>query len=92
MLRKYIIERDVPGVGGNTVEGFSAIAKKSSDTLNQLGTDIQWQESFIVGDRTYCVYLARDENLIREHAERSGFPANRIEEVKYVLDPSHAAA
>ncbi|HRP76315.1 MAG TPA: DUF4242 domain-containing protein [Rhodocyclaceae bacterium] len=92
MLRKYIIERDVPGIGANTKEGFREIARKSNEALARIGVDIQWQESFVIADKTYCVYLATDPSLIREHAARSGFPANRIEEVGYVLDPSHAVA
>lgn len=92
MLRKYIIERDVPGIGGNTVEGFRNIAQKSNQALSQLGPGIQWLESFVIRDKTYCVYLASDERLIREHAQQSGFPANRVEAVDFVLDPSHASA
>jgi hypothetical protein len=92
MLNKYIIERDVPGIGANTPDGFCAIAKKSNATLGELGTGIQWLESFVVADKTYCVYLAESDALIREHAKRSGFPANRIEAVMSVIDPSTAAA
>lgn len=92
MLKKYIIERDVPGIGGNTPEGFRSIAKVSNRALNELGNDIQWQESFIVADKTYCVYLAKDKSIIEEHARKSGFPANSISEVVTIIDPSTASA
>jgi hypothetical protein len=91
MLKKYVIERDVPGIGSNTQAGFCAIAGKSNEALDALGNDIQWQETFVTGDKTYCVYLAASEELIREHARTSGFPANRISEVVTVIDPSTAA-
>lgn len=90
MLKKFIIERDVPGIGNNNTEGFCNVAKASNTVLDALGNDIQWQESFIAADKTYCVYLAKDENIIREHARQSGFPANRISEVKRIIDPSTA--
>ena len=92
MLKKYIIERDVPAIGLNTPDAFCAIAKSSNDVLRELGTDIQWLESFVVADKTYCVYLARNEDVIREHSRLSGFPANRICEVMTVIDPSTAGA
>lgn len=92
MLKKFIIERDVPGIHGNTPEGFCTIAKVSNKALNELGNDIQWQESFIVADKTYCVYLAKDKSIIEEHARKSGFPANRISEVVAIIDPSTASA
>ncbi|UGQ45430.1 DUF4242 domain-containing protein [Massilia endophytica] len=92
MLKKFVIERDVPGIGSNTPDGFCAIAKTSNAALDALGNDIQWQETFVVADKTYCVYLAKDADIIRKHAETSGFPANRISEVVTVIDPSSAAA
>jgi hypothetical protein len=92
MLKKYIIEREVAGIGLNTPDAFCAIAKKSNDVLDALGNDIQWLESFVVADRTYCVYLARDIEVIQEHSRRSGFPASRISEVMTVIDPSTAGA
>jgi hypothetical protein len=92
MLRKYIIERNVPGIGNNTPEAFCGIAQQSKNVLDGQGVRIQWLESFIVQDKTYCVYLADGEQRIREHAERSGFPADRIEAVKTILDPSFASA
>lgn len=93
MLKKFIIERTVPGVGSTTPDGFCAIAKTSNKALNAIGGEnIQWLESFIVGDGTYCVYLAKDEATVQEHAKKSGFPANRVCEVKAIIDPSTAAA
>jgi hypothetical protein len=92
MLRKYIIEREVPGIGTHNVDGFCAIAQQSKNTLDVLGPRVQWLESFIVRDKTYCVYLAESEDIIREHARKAGFPANRIEPVATVLDPNMAPA
>jgi hypothetical protein len=92
MLRKFVIEREVPGIGANTPEGFCAIAQASKNVLDRQGVAIQWIESYVTGDKTYCVYLARSEDLIREHARLSGFPADRIAEVRAVIDPSLAPA
>jgi len=93
MLKKFVIEREVPGIGKNTAEGFCNIAKASNTALSAVGGDnIQWLESFVMQDGTYCVYLAKDEAAIREHAQKSGFPANRITEVKSIIDPSTARA
>jgi hypothetical protein len=90
MLRKYVIEREVPGVGSSSPEGFCAIAEKSNGVLGRLGTRIQWVHSYVAADKTFCIYLAESEELIREHARLSGFPANRITEVVTVIDPSTA--
>jgi hypothetical protein len=92
MLKKFIIERDVPGIGKTSPDGYCVIAKKSNTALDSLGNDIQWQESFVVADKTYCVYLAKDKAVIEEHAKRSGFPATTISEVMMVIDPSTAGA
>lgn len=92
MLRKYIIERNVPGIGNHPAEAYCGIAQQSKDVLNKQGSAIQWLESFVVQDKTYCVYLAENESLIHEHARLSGFPADRIEPVKTVIDPSLAPA
>ena len=92
MLRKFIIERDIPGIGQTSAEGFCAIAQKSKNVLDALGTGIQWVESYIAGDKTYCVYLARDAEVIREHAKRGGFPADRIVEIRTMIDPTLAPA
>ncbi|MBN1237452.1 MAG: DUF4242 domain-containing protein [Gammaproteobacteria bacterium] len=92
MLRKFIIEREIPDVGAKSAEEYCAIAQKSNEVLDELGTGVQWVESYVANDKTYCVYLARDESLIREHAKRSGFPADRIVEVRSMLDPTMASA
>jgi hypothetical protein len=87
-LRKYIIERDIPAVGTFEREQLRGAAAKSNEVLKQLGPDIQWQESYVAGDKTFCVYLAKDEAIIRKHAELSGFPATKITEVRKMIDPT----
>ena len=77
-LRRYIIERDIPKVGSLEREQLRVAAAKSNAALRQLGPDIQWVESFVAADKTFCVYLAKDEAIIRKHAEISGFPATKI--------------
>lgn len=90
-LRKFIIERDIPKVGSFEREQLKAAAGKSNQVLRQLGTDVQWIESFVASDKTFCVYLAKDENVIRQHADISGFPANKITEVRKMIDPTTEA-
>lgn len=92
MLKKYLIERNVPGIGNHPVDAYCGIAQQSKDVLVGQGPGIQWLESFVVPDKTYCVYLAENEDVIREHARLSGFPADRIEAVKTIIDPSLAPA
>jgi hypothetical protein len=87
-LRKYIIERDIPAAGSLDREQLRGAAAKSNDTLRQLGPDIQWLESYVAADKTFCVYLAADEAIIRKHAEISGFPATKITEVRKMIDPT----
>ena len=87
-LRKYIIERDIPAVGTFEREQLRGAAAKSNEALKALGPDIQWQESYVAGDKTFCVYLAKDEAIIRKHAEMSGFPATKITEVRKMIDPT----
>jgi hypothetical protein len=87
-MRKYIIERDVPGVGSLDASGLRTAAQTSNKALSECGPGIQWLESYVTGDKTFCVYLAENEDLIREHAKRSGFPATKITEVKAIFDPS----
>jgi hypothetical protein len=89
-MRKFMIEREIPGVGGLDSCGLSEAARKSNQVLAELAPGIQWQQSFVTADRTYCVYLAEDEDVIRKHAEKSGFPATRILEITGVIDPSTA--
>lgn len=87
-LRKYIIERDIPAVGSLEREQLRGAAAKSNEVLQALGPDIQWQESFVAADKTFCVYLAKDQEIIRKHAELSGFPASKITEVRKMIDPT----
>jgi hypothetical protein len=87
-LRKFIIERDIPDVGSLEREQLRGAAAKSNEVLRQLGPDIQWLESFVAANKTFCVYLAKDEDVIREHAKISGFPATKITEVRKMIDPS----
>jgi hypothetical protein len=87
-MRKFIIERDIPAVGSLERDQLRAAAAKSNAVLRELGPDIQWQESYVAGDKTFCVYLARDEAIIHKHAELSGFPATKITEVKKMIDPT----
>ena len=86
-LRKFIIERDIPKVGTFEREQLRGAAKKSNEVLRQLGPDIQWVESYVADDKTFCVYFAKDEEIIRRHAEISGFPATKITEVRKMIDP-----
>jgi hypothetical protein len=87
-LRKFIIEREIPKVGTFEREQLRGAAAKSNEVLRQLGSDIQWIESFVADDKTFCVYLASDESLIRKHAEISGFPATKITEIRKMIDPT----
>ena len=90
-LRRFIIERDIPKVGTFEREQLRGAAAKSNEVLNQLAPDIQWVESYVADDKTFCVYLAKDEAVIRKHAEISGFPATKITEIKKLIDPTTAA-
>jgi len=87
-LRKFIIERDIPKVGTFEREQLRGAAAKSNEVLRQLGPDIQWIESYVANDKTFCVYLAKDEGIIRKHAEISGFPATKITEISKMIDPT----
>ena len=87
-LRGFIIERDIPQVGTFEREQLRAASAKSNEVLRQLGPDIQWIESYVADDKTFCVYLAQDERIIRKHAETSGFPATRIAEIRTMIDPT----
>ena len=87
-LRKFIIERDIPKVGSFEREQLRQASAKSNEVLRQLGPDIQWLESFVAADKTFCVYLATDEAIIRKHAEISGFPASKVTEVRKMIDPT----
>ena len=90
-MRKFIIERDIPKVGTFEREQLRGAAAKSNEVLRQLGPDIQWVESYVAADKTFCVYLAKDEAIIHRHAEISGFPATKITEVRKMIDPTTAS-
>jgi hypothetical protein len=91
-LRRFLIERAIPEVGSFEREQLREAARQSNQALHQLGPDIQWVESYVANDRTFCVYLAKDEAIIRKHAEISGFPATKITEIRKVIDPTTAAS
>ena len=89
-MPKYVIEREIPGIGSWPAEKLQAASRKSVDVLRDLGTEIQWLESYVTGDRLYCVYIAPSEDLIRAHATKGGFPATRISRVTTRIDPTTA--
>jgi hypothetical protein len=89
-MPKYVIERDIPGIENATQAQFRTISQKSCGVLNALGPAIQWLHSYVTADKIYCIYIAPDEKTVREHAEQGGFPANRVSEVKSVIDPTTA--
>ncbi len=89
-MPKYIIEREIPGAGKLSAAELKAVSQKSCAVLLKLGPQIQWLESFVTGDKIYCVYIAPNEQLIREHAQQGGFPANRISEIKTTISPTTA--
>jgi hypothetical protein len=91
-MKRFLIERDIPAVGSLEREQYRAAAQRSNDALRQLGPDIQWSYSFVAADKTFCVYYAKDEAIIRKHAEISGFPANRITEIAKTIDPTTASS
>jgi hypothetical protein len=87
-MPKYVIEREIPGAGKLTTEQLKAISQKSCGVLRELGPQIQWIQSYVTDDKVYCVYIAPDEATVRRHAEQGGFPANRISQVRTVIDPT----
>ena len=89
-MPKFVIEREIPGAGKLSKEQLHAISQKSCSVLNNLGPQIQWIESFVTDDKIYCVYRAPNEAMVREHAAQGGFPANRVSEVKTIIDPTTA--
>ena len=86
-MQKYVIERDIPGAGGLTTAELNAASKKSREALASMGANVQWVQSYVTDDKLYCVYLAHDENEIRNHAKAAGVPANHIARVKTIIDP-----
>ena len=87
-LNRYIIERDIPEVGTLERQQLAEAAARSNEVLAQLAPDIQWVESYVAADKTFCVYLAKDEDVIRKHAEMSGFPATKVTAVSKTIDPT----
>ena len=91
-MPKYVIEREIPEAGKLSQEELTAISQKSCGVLNKMGPQIQWVQSYVTDDKVYCVYIAPSEEMVREHAQQGGFPANRISEIKAVIDPTTAEA
>src|SRR4051812_26074888 len=92
IMPKYVIEREIPGAGDLSREQLQGVAQKSCDVLRALGPQIQWVQSFVTDNKIYCVYIAPNEQLVREHAKKGGFPANRVSEVRETIDPTTAEA
>jgi hypothetical protein len=91
-MPKFIIEREMPGVGQASAAELQGASQTSCDVLRAMGPDIQWVESYVTGDKIYCVYVAANEDMIREHARQGGFPANRISRIERMIDPTTAEA
>lgn len=89
-MPKYVIEREIPGAGKFNTEQLKAISQTSCGVLGKMGPQIQWQHSYVAGDKIYCVYIAPNEDIVLEHATKGGFPANKITEVSAIIDPTTA--
>ncbi|MGH8042230.1 MAG: DUF4242 domain-containing protein [Rudaea sp.] len=89
-MPKYVIEREIPGAGKLSAQELKAISQKSCGVLSGMGPQIQWLQSYVTGDKVYCVYIAPNESMVREHARQGGFPANSVAEVCTVIDPTTA--
>ena len=89
-MPKFVIEREIPDAGKLTQDQIAAISQKSCGVLKNMGPQIQWVESFVTADKIYCIYIAPNEAMVREHAKQGGFPANRVSEVKRMIDPTSA--
>ena len=89
-MPKYVIEREIPGAGAMSPETLQAISQKSCGVLKNLGPEVQWVHSYVTDNKIYCVYIAPNEGLVREHASQGGFPANSVSEVKSIIDPTTA--
>jgi len=89
-MPKYLIEREIPGAGNLSQQELQGISQTSCGVLQNMGPQIQWVQSYVTGDKIYCVYIAPNEEMIREHARQGGFPANRVSEIKSVIDPTTA--
>ncbi|MBA3256308.1 MAG: DUF4242 domain-containing protein [Pyrinomonadaceae bacterium] len=89
-MPKFLIEREIPGAGNLSGAELQAISQTSCGVLQKMGPQIQWLQSYVTGEKIYCVYIAPNEDMIREHAKQGGFPANRVSEIKSVIDPTTA--
>lgn len=89
-MPRFVIEREIPGAGKLSAQDLKSISQKSCGVLSAMGPQIQWVQSFVTGDKIYCIYIAPDEAMVREHAQQGGFPANRVSEVFSVIDPTTA--
>ena len=89
-MPKYVIEREIPDAGKLSAQELQAISQKSCNVLNQMGSQIQWVESYVTDDKVYCLYIAPNEEMVREHARQGEFPANRVSEVRTTIDPTTA--
>jgi Protein of unknown function (DUF4242) len=89
-VKTYVIERTIQGIGAVSPDEMQAVAQKSNNVLRELGTDLQWVHSYVTGDKMYCVYRAESEDLVNQHANRGGFPADSVARVTYIVDPTTA--
>ena len=89
-MPKFVIEREIPGAGDLSPEQLHTISQTSCGVLQSMGSRIQWLHSYVTGDKIYCVYIAPNEEMVREHAAQGGFPANRVSEIKSIIDPTTA--
>jgi len=89
-MPKFVIEREIPGAGQMKTDELQAVSRKSCDVLRAMGPQVQWVQSYVTGDKIYCIYNAENEELVREHARRGGFPANSVSRVMAVIDPTTA--
>jgi len=89
-MPKYVIEREIPGAGKMSPQDLHAVSQKSCSVLQNLGPQIQWVQSYVTDDKIYCIYIAPSDDMIRTHAQQGGFPANKISEIKTVIDPTTA--
>ena len=89
-MPKYVIEREIPGAGALSAADLQGISQKSCGVLTNMGPQIQWVQSYVTGDKIYCVYIAPNADMVREHARQGGFPANSVSEVKTIIDPTTA--
>jgi Protein of unknown function (DUF4242) len=89
-MPQYLVEREIPGAGDLSTEALKGVAQKSNAVLQSMGPQIQWVQSYVAGDKVYCVYRAPNADMIREHARQGGFPANKVTEISSVIDPTTA--